>query len=416
MRRYRQILAVLAVILFFSGMDLYLFLAEYAEVTPRDWVTLFGGLLLPLAIYRLHRQEVFEKQLGRIALWCLGYMAISVVWYVFSPSDLAVQELRDRLLCVCFLTFVGFVFITPESRRAAGIATIAVVLMTVIINGIEMLEPDWFFMQVSTRSSGLYGNANQCGAALVIGMIVGSPLLARRLRLSFYLLVGVGVAMTFSRSTIIGWLIASAIMMAFDSTKARARELVFGTLGAAMLLLVLLQGAAASGFLDGFTLDDNQADRVSFFKTFQASDNAAQERRDVASKALGMFEASPLRGNGLASTVQWSEKESTHNMFLALMADHGVTGALILPALLIFVFRGRPQSAPGSHWAFCAFTLWYAFFSHNIFTERYQLLGFAFFAMGGTIEAQAVRDRLVRSVRSLARPTADSLPTVVGAR
>src|SRR5437879_5308186 len=103
MRRYRQVLAVVAVILFSSGVDLYLFLADYTTVTPKDWVMLFGALLTPLVIHNLHRQEVFEKQLGRIALWSLSYMAISVLWYSFSPSDVAVQELRDRLLSVCFL-------------------------------------------------------------------------------------------------------------------------------------------------------------------------------------------------------------------------------------------------------------------------------------------------------------------------
>jgi hypothetical protein len=416
MSRYRTILAVALVIVFFSGADLYLFLSEYTTVTPRDLVTVFGALLAPLVVHRLYRQERFEKQLGRIALWSLAYMAISVVWYGLIPSDGAVQELRDRLLTACFLGLAGFVLITPESRKAAGIAAIVVVLITVVINVVEIVQPDWFVMGVTTRSSGLYGNANQCGAALVIGMIIGATLVPRRLKLSFYLLVGAGVAVTFSRSTIIGWLIASTIMLAFDSTRARARELALGSLAAAVLLLVLFQGAAASGFLDGFTLDDNLSDRVSFFKVFDASDDAAQERKNVAAKAWKMFEAKPLMGNGLASTVQWSERASTHNMFLYFMADHGVIGVLILPMMLICVFVGRPRAAQGPHWAFCVFTMWYAFFSHNIFTERYQLLAFAFFAMGGTAEGQAVGSQLVRASRRLAKRLVPSDSTVVVAQ
>lgn len=417
MSRYRQVLAVVAVVLFFSGVDLYLFLAEYVTVTPRDWVTLFGMLLTPLVIHLLYRQEMIARQLSRIAIWSLAYMTISVLWYSFAPSDVALQELRDRLLSVCFLSLAGFVLITPESRKAAAVAAIAITLITIVVNGIEMVQPDWFFMQVSTRSSGLYGNANQCGTALVIGMIIGSPLVPRRLRLSFCLLVGVGVAMTFSRSALLGWVMASAITLALDSTKARARDLVIGGVAAAALLLVLLQGAVTLGFVDGFTLDDNQSDRVSFFKTFEAFDAAAQERRDVASKAWGMVAANPVRGNGLASTVQWTERSAAHNMFLYLMADHGVLGAFILPALLMCVFLGRPKAAPVSHWAFCIFTTFYAFFSHNILAERYYLFAIAFFAMGGTVLAQAaVSGRLVRASRSLARPTRDSFPTVVAAQ
>lgn len=416
MNHYRKILAVVVVILFLSGVDLYLFLADYTTITPRDWVTLFGALLAPLAVFRLRRHERFAKQLGLIALWSLAYMTISVIWYSFSPSDGAVQELRDRLFSVCFLGLTGFVFVAPESRRAAGIAAIVVVLITVVINGVEMVRPDWFFMTVSTRASGLYGNANQCGAALVIGMIIGSPLAPRRLRLSFYLLVGVGVAMTFSRSTIIGWLTASAILLAFDSTRARARELAIGSLTAVALLLVLFQGVAASGVMSGFSLDDNLFGRVSFFRTLDTSDDAAQERREVVSRAWRMFADRPLQGNGLASTLQSIERGATHNMFLTFMADHGVLGALILPALLLCVFVGRPKSGQGPHWAFCTFVGWYSLFSHNILTERYQLLAFAFFAMGGTVGAPAVLDRLVRPSRSRARPAAESFPPVLPAQ
>jgi hypothetical protein len=416
MRRYRQVLAVAVVIIFLSGVDLYLLLAEYTRVRPRDWVALFGVLLLPLIIHRLSCQDRFKKELGRIALWSLAFLAISVVWYSFSPSDVAVLELSSRLLSVCFLCLAALLFITPDSRKAAGIAAIVVVLITVVINVLEMVQPDWFLMGVTTRSSGLYVNANRCGAAMVIGMIAGSPLVPRRMRLSFYLLVGAGVAMTFSRSTTIGWLIAASIMLAFDSTKARAREFGFGCLVAATLLLALLQGAVASGLVNGLAFDNDQSNRLSFFTTLEASDGAALERMGVASKAWGMFLERPLLGNGLASTLQWSEQASTHNMFLSLMVDHGVFGAFILPALIICVLLGRRGAAQGSHWAFCMFALWYAFFSHNILEELYFLLAYAFFAMGGTVEAQGVPNPLVRASRTLARPTAGSFQSVVGAQ
>ena len=39
--------------------------------------------------------------------------------------------------------------------------------------------------------------------------------------LLFYLTIGAGVAMTFSRSTTVGWMFAGAIMLVFDSTNAK---------------------------------------------------------------------------------------------------------------------------------------------------------------------------------------------------
>jgi hypothetical protein len=83
-------------------------------------------------------------------------------------------------------------------------------------------------------------------------------------------------------------------------------------------------------------------------------------------------------------------------MFLYFMADHGLLGLFILPALMLFAFIGRPARASGAHWGFAAFTLWYAFFSHNILSERYYLIGFAFFAMGGVSAVQALRPAAAR--------------------
>jgi O-antigen ligase len=213
-----------------------------------------------------------------------------------------------------------------------------------------------------------------------------------------------------------GWLIASVTLLVFDSTRLRARQLVIGSLVTAALSLVVLLSGIGSGLLDGLGLENNQTDRVSFFKTLEASDDAALERKDVAAKAWGMFVDKPLLGHGLASTIRWADRSSTHNMFLSLMADHGTLGAFILPALLICVILGRSTSPQGSHWAFCAFTLWYALFSHNILGELYYLVGYAFFAMGGTAEGSAVASRPPSTPLSLTRPGADSFSPIVVAQ
>jgi hypothetical protein len=416
MRRYNHIIAVFGVLLFFSGADVYLFSAGYTQVTPKLWIALFAALTVPLALHHLHCHQEFGRPLGRIVLWSLAYLAISVIWYILQPSEHGVQELRDRLLSVCFLTLIGFVLITPASRRIAAIAAIGVVIVTVAMNGIQLVDPNRFFMMVPTRASGLFGNANQCGAALVIGMTIGSSLVPRRFRPLFYLLIGAGVALTFSRSATLGWMIAAAVLLAFDSTSARARELVGGGLAAVMLVLILFQAGAASGMLDVSTLDNNLFDRVAFFTTFEVSDDAARQRREVAAKAWDLFADRPLEGNGLASTTEGNDQSASHNMFLALMADHGLVGAFILPALLIFVFLGRPLLGPGPHWAFCLFVLWYAFFSHNLLTERYQLLAFAFFAAGGIFGADALPETEHQASEAVVHTGGDAFASRVSAQ
>lgn len=385
MVRYNKILAIATVLIFFSGLDLYLLLGGFSTIVPKLWVGGFAALVAPLAIARLARRQLLPPQLGPIVMWCVAYVALSAIWYAFWPSDVAAQELADRVLSVVFLGLAAFVFGDAESRRLAGMTTVAVVLLMVAINGLQTVNADWFAMDVPTRSSGLYVNANQCASALVIGMVVAWPFVRGPLRPLFVLVVGAGVFVTFSRSGMTGWFLAGVVLLAFEARSLK--RLVLAGAGVAILAVIVIQAGTAAGITDAMNLDDDQLDRVSFFQTLTASDESTQVRREIVSKAWPMVAESPLVGNGLASTLQSGELQSTHNMFLSHMADHGLLGALILPALVLCVCAARQKAAAGPHWAFCAFTLWYAFFSHNILTERYHLIGFALFGMGGVAYA-----------------------------
>src|SRR5262245_41228928 len=157
MRRYQNVVAAVAVLLFFSSAELYLFEAGNLSATPRDWVTLFGALLLPVLGWRLVRRDIIDRRLGVLAIWSVAYLGISLIWYSLSPSDVGLQELRDRGFAVTFMLLAGLSFADAESRRVAGWATAFVVAVTVGINIVQMIQPDWFWMSVTTRSSGLYG-------------------------------------------------------------------------------------------------------------------------------------------------------------------------------------------------------------------------------------------------------------------
>jgi O-antigen ligase len=342
----------------------------------------------PLAIARFARRQLLIPQLGPIAMWSVVYVAISVIWYAGWPSADSSQELRDRLLAVCFLGLAAFVLIDAESRRVAGLATVGVVLLMVVVNGLQLTNPEWFVMTVVTRSSGLYLNANQCAAALVLGMVIGWPFVRKGLRPFFLLLVGAAVAVTFSRSGAVGWLAAGAVLLTFEARTVKPRRLVLCGVGVVTVVVMLMNVATAAGIIDIANLDEDQFDRITFLQTLTASDESSLARREIAAGAWQMVAESPLAGNGLASTLR-GETQSTHNMFLYYMADHGFLGALVLPGLVLCAFIGRAKGTDGSHWAFCAFTLWYAFFSHNILTERYHLIAFAFFAMGGSAYARS---------------------------
>ena len=101
------------------------------------------------------------------------------------------------------------------------------------------------------------------------------------------------------------------------------------------------------------------------------ADNSTAHRLEDAEQTLNAFEEAPILGQGIGTDEYWSG-EPAHNMYLRLMADQGIVGLLIIPAL---VFSLRRKS-----WDFYAFAivffLW-CLFDHFIMTSPFALMCFA---------------------------------------
>src|SRR3954471_4995521 len=101
MVRYNKLLVVVAVLVFFSGLDLYLFLGGFSAMVPKFWVAGFAVLVAPLLLARIARRQLLGSGLAPIAMWSAGYLLLSIIWYAGWPSEAAAQELADRVLAVC---------------------------------------------------------------------------------------------------------------------------------------------------------------------------------------------------------------------------------------------------------------------------------------------------------------------------
>jgi O-antigen ligase len=187
----------------------------------------------------------------------------------------------------------------------------------------------------------------------------------------------VGVLLTFSRGAMLIWILLVGWMLFRNQLPQN-----HGIGWFFMLMVVgLFTGLQGEEIIRGFNLPPQLMERLEWFKNPLENKGDAEgssgARQEMAENAMEMFLQRPLTGYGVGSTITWSFPISTHNMYLANMADHGLIGVLLLPGLALAVVWGARGVAKGLVPAFVSTILIWGIFSHNLLDERYILLSFA---------------------------------------
>lgn len=368
--RWLAFLAVFVVAVFFTKFADYAYVAGIVPVPPSvPRYFLYFAVFLTAAFdwdrsARLIRNPVFW--------WGLAFIVITFLWVFPTAHHHDVQVLfRDRMHAVAFLFCCLFILDSETSIRAARWALVFAVILGFAMNLWDAIVP-LQFSPIYGRSAGFYGNPNQAGIALVLGMVLGIKVLPPIWRPFFYLLVVAGVAMTFSRSAFVAVLIAGIGLLMMRHLTARQ-------VGAVSLLLFVSGSLYLSTFdswdqflRDSNFLNDNTRSRAEF----TTDDASSQTRKALAIAAFNMYKDSPIWGSGLGSSIVWGREASSHNVYLNLMVDHGLVGFLLAPLLLFAVWRRQRDAA-----LIVLIAFWWGFYSHNLLVERYILFCLALQAM-----------------------------------
>jgi O-antigen ligase len=387
---YQCGLAFSSVVIFFTFFDVY-FWESLKIIPPVTFIYLYIAAVVSL--FMLAR---FSKIIYRIprelSIWCIGYILISSSSLLFTQTssqitDAGFDQLRTRILSAVFLLTMYVIF--SKHQKVQNITRLAICLAVVLAifnNVMEFIDPSIFGgLNTSGRAAGLYMNPNITGCALILGLILGIGILPQKFRITYALIVLIGVFMTFSRGAILGWFLVMGIF--YNSQSISRRHSVIWILS--ILGISFLFGSILSSIFDLDELQrsgaitanfDNIRERLEWFQN-PKSEDSADARLEVVSIAWSMFGDHPFFGNGLASTNNLNDMGiSTHNMYLFYLADHGILGVFILPALVYVVNRNAKGESKSISLAFSAFILLWGCFSHNIIEERYILMSFALVA------------------------------------
>ena len=340
------------------------------------------GLVAVCALPLIFRQVVATAVLrSPLLLWGMGYFAlIGLGFFVSSQSDVAVGAVLAACLTVLTLVLFLLIFADQAAVRSARGALVVATIFAVLVNLYDVAHPGAFSLFLG-RSAGFYLNPNLAGSAIVYGLILSVEVLPFVWRPWYAAFTGVGVLATLSRSSILCWVLAVGTFRLAGVIRPGWRMLLLVLGCGAGVLAALPPGAlgAAVGIVTAFS--GNQVSRLGVQGSQEVLGSASVEARArVAAKAWDLFAERPLLGNGPGATLEWSEDQSTHNMYLKFLAEDGILGLFFYPlALGAALWRIPPSKRPLAV-AFGAVWLTFGLFSHNEFENRHLLIALALLA------------------------------------
>jgi hypothetical protein len=322
------------------------------------------SVLDPGSLRKLFAQPLFRWTAVVIVVFTWG-----MVMRAFNPPAglqeyLFVRGFLLRLnslgfIVICMVMFEGELVLTAV-KRAVALTT----LFAVAVNICEIMHL-WMFSAARidwNRALGLQNDPNAAGMAVVFGCVIGLTAVPRRWRELFILACVAGVVATFSREATAGLLV---VILAAGLGRAIATPRLILLIAIGMVILTVWNLSAP--LLDRGVLSKENIARLEM----GTSDHSAQYHAMLAAKVLEQFENAPLIGNGFGTTTYWSDFDS-HNLYLSFMADDGILGLLIVPALIwCLAYRSW------DYYAFAgAFLIW-CMFNHNLFNNPFGLISLA---------------------------------------
>jgi len=232
---YQGFLAVAAIILFFTRIDVYL--QDHTSLIPLYWLMGFLLASLPLLPFLFKKFDGISKN---ILVWAGAYIALISISILIQANFSDLQFLEDQFRTIIFLFLMLTIFsYHPLITKWVKLTILSLTFLNVSMFIYEFFNP-WAFHEVqraSGRSSGFYDDSNTAGIAIILGMIFTVDMIKPKYRLFYALFVFLGVASTFSRGSIAGWILVVGL---FILTKVVPRyQMVFVLLFSMITISIL---------------------------------------------------------------------------------------------------------------------------------------------------------------------------------
>lgn len=321
----------------------------YPAVKEVYWfVLLFAASVFFIIVER-------EKAIGNIPKRVLVWLGLYILGTMLAYQLSSQSEVVDRAAITqikAIAAFLGF-FILLTDKAIQKSALYALVVTVLIGASINILE---YFTDVVTwsdnktsRSSGLYMNANYSGFMLVFSSIFASLVVNKKWIWPFFIVIAMGVIVTFSRTS---WVFLFTIVVSISLIRASGEKQNLNPLNMkpssflALFFAILVSAGFVAAILSGAALEFAKTSEYSHLLSADTmsrlegdvDDGSVSERKYLVFSTLKLAAEHPVVGAGLAHTYEWAERVAPHNEWLMMLAERGVIGLIIYGLFYVFIW------------------------------------------------------------------------------
>jgi hypothetical protein len=282
-----------------------------------------------------------------------------------------------RVQYVVFAIFLGFVAYT--STRKVYLYTV-VFLMILLPCAVlfDFAQPGRLYPietdgAVLGRAAATFINPTMAGEAILLVFLLGCAVVKLKYRLPLFLLAGAAVFATFSRSSIIAWVLILPILV-FKRTLPKSAII---TTAVVLGMSVVCVGSFESYLNSRQELEEASSNilaRLDFFSSFTFDDDSSEERADVIRAGWELFLQDPIFGAGAGATRFWSQRGSTHNQLLLFAAEYGIFGIGLWAWLLFILCKGKFFEDRGLQFAMAFMFAFMTLFTHQMLDAAFYWL------------------------------------------
>lgn len=388
---------------------LFLNLPVYAYVLRPDFLPkyFFFGLFFLLAPIVVMKFRLLNKYLmSPFALWALVLIILNIIHLSSFSADTGVDgspfinsqmENRHALILtrvqyVVFAFLLGFgVFTSNKTTYLRIFAILAIVIPCAIL--LDFASPGLLYPidtsgAVLGRAAAMFINPTMAAEASLLAFLFACAIIKPKYRVLFFILLGAGILVTFTRSAIIALLLLWP-MLIYKRILPKS-TLVVGTI---VILVFLVFFGTFESYLESRQDFEgafaNMQARLNFFSSAKLTDDSSLERAAVVKAGFELFLQNPVFGAGAGATQFWSLRVSTHNQLLLLAVEYGLLGIALWVWLAAILWNGRFFQNRGLQLAIVFLYVFMSMFTHQMLdSASYWLAAFALASVRRTNAAE----------------------------
>jgi len=376
----------------YLNLPIYLYVLNNA---PLPKTIFFGVFFMITPLMILQYRALAAYLMSPFVLWAALFLALNLVhlmnfsatnevggmFFADNYGEARQSVITTRAQYILFAIFLGSaVYISDHKRYLNVFILLMVLLPSAVMLDFAMpgvLYPVETDGAVLGRAAATFINPTMAGEAILLVFLFGCAVTAVRYRLPLFLLSGAGVMITFSRSSIIGWVLVLFILI-IKKTLPRSALLSSAIVAVIVLAFVGQFESYLNSRQEFEYASANLLSRLNFFSSFTFDDDSSEERASVIRASWDMFLKNPLFGAGAGATQFWAHRGSTHNQLLLLAAEYGIFGIGLWIWLIFILWKGNFFQDKGLQLAMVFLFVFMSLFTHLMFdAATYWLATFA---------------------------------------